>query len=65
MSIVLLGRDGQIGQQLQRSLACLAPRVGPVIAPFVQDNHSRSRLGVLRCLHCQVPRTPKARDSGV
>lgn len=25
MSIVLLGRDGQIGQQLQRSLACLAP----------------------------------------
>ncbi|MEL6490136.1 MAG: dTDP-4-dehydrorhamnose reductase [Cyanobacteria bacterium J06621_3] len=32
MSILLLGAEGQVGQELQRSLTCLIPKMGPIIA---------------------------------
>ena len=32
-----------------------------ITLPFVQDNHSRSALGVLRGLHLQIPPTPQGK----
>ena len=34
---------------------------GQAALPFVQDNHSRSALGVLRGLHLQIPPTPQGK----
>lgn len=45
----------------QRAFAAALEIDGQPVANFVQDNHSRSRQGVLRGLHYQLPPHPQAK----
>jgi len=45
----------------QQAFAAALAEHGHVAEPFVQDNHSRSRQGVLRGLHWQLPPHPQGK----
>ena len=45
----------------QQAFAAALAEHGQVAEPFVQDNHSRSRQGVLRGLHWQLPPHPQGK----
>ena len=45
----------------QQAFAAALAEHGQVAVPFVQDNHSRSRQGVLRGLHWQLPPHPQGK----
>ena len=45
----------------QQAFAAALVEHGQVAEPFVQDNHSRSRQGVLRGLHWQLPPHPQGK----
>jgi dTDP-4-dehydrorhamnose 3,5-epimerase len=45
----------------QRVFAAALEANGQAVPPFVQDNHSRSAMGVLRGLHYQLPPHPQGK----
>ena len=45
----------------QRTFASALEADGQQVLPFLQDNHSRSRRGVLRGLHYQLPPSPQGK----
>jgi dTDP-4-dehydrorhamnose 3,5-epimerase len=45
----------------QQAFAAVLEVDGQPVRPFVQDNHSRSSLGVLRGLHVQLPPHPQGK----